>query len=121
MIKNLPQDKAAIPIIHFATLQLISKFSAAKTNCMRLLLTAFFLTIYCFSLTAQNITIEQLKALKPRNIGPAGMSGRITAIDAVVSDPDTWYIGAASGGVWKTTNSGATWTPEFEEQPTLNI
>lgn len=62
-----------------------------------------------------------LRSLKPRSIGPASMSGRITAIDAVVKNPDTWYVGAASGGVWKTTNAGATWTPVFDGQPTLNI
>lgn len=49
------------------------------------------------------------------------MSGRITAIDVVNNDQDTWYVGAASGGVWKTTNAGATWTSVFDEQPTLNI
>ncbi len=49
------------------------------------------------------------------------MSGRITAIDAVVDDPKTVYLGAASGGVWKTTNAGATWTSVFDEQPILNI
>src|SRR3954470_21809140 len=83
----------------------------------------FTLLIFIFSITlsAQNITLNELKALKPRNIGPAGMSGRITAIDVVVNNPDTWYVGAASGGVWKTVNAGATWTPVFDEQSTLNI
>jgi photosystem II stability/assembly factor-like uncharacterized protein len=79
------------------------------------------LSVLSFSLFAQNISLDQLKNLKPRNIGPAGMSGRITAIDVVVNQPDTWYIGAASGGVWKTTNAGALWTPVFDDQPTLNI
>ena len=53
--------------------------------------------------------LDQFKNWKPRNIGPAGMSGRITAIDVVIDNPATMYIGAASGGVWKTTNGGATW------------
>ena len=78
-------------------------------------------TALSFSLFAQNISVDQLKNLKPRNIGPSGMSGRITAIDVVESHPDTWYIGAASGGVWKTTNAGASWTSLFDQQPTLNI
>ena len=84
--------------------------------------TAFSLFIL-FSIIGytQKISLEDLKNLKPRNIGPAGMSGRVTAIDVVVNDPDTWYIGAASGGVWKTENSGANWTPLFDEQQTLNI
>ena len=70
---------------------------------------------------AQKIGLDQFKSWKPRNIGPAGMSGRITAIDAVVTDPNTIYLGAASGGVWKTVNQGASWEAVFEEQPILNI
>ena len=70
---------------------------------------------------AQKIGLDQFKSWKPRNIGPAGMSGRITAIDAVVADPNTIYLGAASGGVWKTVNQGASWEAVFEEQPILNI
>jgi photosystem II stability/assembly factor-like uncharacterized protein len=70
---------------------------------------------------AQKVSLDQFKSWKPRNIGPAGMSGRITAIDAVVADPNTIYLGAASGGVWKTTNQGASWDAVFEEQPILNI
>ena len=79
------------------------------------------LVIFSFSLNAQTISLDQLKALKPRNIGPAGMSGRITAIDVVNRRQDTWYIGSASGGVWKTTNAGASWTPVFDAEKTLNI
>ena len=70
---------------------------------------------------AQTINLTQLKNLKPRNIGPAGMSGRVTTIDALWSNPDIIYIGTASGGVWKTENSGTTWKPIFDEQPILNI
>ncbi|NBO50227.1 MAG: hypothetical protein EBU80_11010, partial [Chitinophagia bacterium] len=51
---------------------------------------------------AQKANLEQFKNWKPRNIGPAGMSGRITTIDAVVADPNVIWVGAASGGVWKT-------------------
>ncbi len=49
------------------------------------------------------------------------MSGRITTIDAVVADPNQIWIGAASGGVWKTLNAGGSWESVFDEQPTLNI
>ncbi|HWI90411.1 MAG TPA: hypothetical protein VNT20_04010 [Flavisolibacter sp.] len=87
---------------------------------MRSLLSSF-LVVLSFSLHAQNISLDQLKNFKLRNIGPAGMSGRISAIDVVNNDQDTWYVGAASGGVWKTTNAGATWTSVFDEQATLNI
>ncbi|MBS1509434.1 MAG: hypothetical protein JST86_01235 [Bacteroidetes bacterium] len=70
---------------------------------------------------AQKITTDQFKNLKVRSIGPAGMSGRITAIDALYTNPNIVYLGTASGGVWKTENGGAKWVPIFDEQPLLNI
>lgn len=83
---------------------------------------SLFIGLLCsFALFAQKNTLSQFKNWKPRNIGPAGMSGRITTIDGVVSNPNIIYIGAASGGVWKTENGGHSWTPVFEEQPTQNI
>src|SRR3954465_6485560 len=88
---------------------------------MRKLLLAVLLLCPAF-LFAQTVDLNQhFKNWKPRNIGPAGMSGRITAIDALVSNPDLIYIGSASGGVWKTENGGGAWTPVFDEQPILNI
>jgi photosystem II stability/assembly factor-like uncharacterized protein len=65
--------------------------------------------------------LEQFKNWTPRAIGPAGMSGRITAIDALASDPNVIILGSASGGVWKTVNGGGAWTPVFDDQPLLNI
>lgn len=44
-----------------------------------------------------------------RNLGPAAYSGRVTAIAVPTPLHKTWYIGAAGGGVWKTTNGGITW------------
>ena len=79
------------------------------------------LQVSSFLVSAQKISLSQFSNWKPRNLGPSGMSGRITAIDAVVDDPKTVYLGAASGGVWKTTNAGASWTSVFDEQPILNI
>jgi len=60
-----------------------------------------FLTSFCVTLSvfAQKVNLDQFKNWKPRNIGPAGMSGRITAVDAVVANPNIIYLGAASGGV----------------------
>lgn len=58
-----------------------------------------------------------LAGLKARLIGPAGMSGRVTAIAAHPRDPMTVYAGAATGGVWKSANGGTTWTPVFDDQP----
>jgi len=70
---------------------------------------------------AQKYSLSQFKNLKPRNIGPAGMSGRITSLDVVVDNPNIIYLGSASGGVWKTENSGNSWTAVFDEQTTQNI
>jgi len=73
-------------------------------------------------LFAQTVDINKhFSNLKPRNIGPAGMSGRVTAIDAVWSNPNIIFLGTASGGVWKTENGGGSWTPIFDEQPIQNI
>ncbi len=62
-----------------------------------------------------------LAGMEARQIGPAGMSGRIASIDAVASDPDIIYIGAATSGAWKSENRGLTWEPLFDEQPVHSI
>ncbi len=71
--------------------------------------------------SAQTLDMTKLKAMKPRSIGPAAMSGRITAIDAIIKNPDVIYVGAASGGVWKTTSGGTAWEPIFEKESTQSI
>ncbi|TAE26670.1 MAG: hypothetical protein EAZ91_17410 [Cytophagales bacterium] len=70
---------------------------------------------------AQPLNSAVTGQLKARSIGPAVMSGRITAIDAVVSNPDVVYAGAASGGVWKSENGGTSWKPVFDDQSNINI
>ncbi len=62
-----------------------------------------------------------LAGLKARSIGPAAMSGRVTAVEGVAAAPDTLYAGAAAGGVWKTVNGGLTWDPVFDDQPIASI
>ncbi|MBI1393602.1 MAG: glycosyl hydrolase [Alphaproteobacteria bacterium] len=59
--------------------------------------------------------------LKLRNIGPAFMSGRIADIEIMQHDPDTWIVGVASGGVWRTDNAGVTWKPIFDDQGSYSI
>ncbi len=54
-------------------------------------------------------------ALRARGIGPAVMSGRIAALDVVDSDPRIIYVGAASGGVWKSRNGGVNFRPVFDD------
>jgi len=81
----------------------------------------FFILILCSQLPlSAQIDLEAFK-MNFRNIGPSGMSGRITAIDVDLSDTDRIYAGSASGGVWLSENGGTTWTPLFDEQSCLSI
>src|SRR6266542_6260643 len=62
--------------------------------------------------------------LKPcvwRSIGPANMGGRVDDIAVVESNPSIIYIGFATGGLWKSTNNGTTWTSLFEKYPVSSI
>ncbi len=59
--------------------------------------------------------------LKLRNIGPAFMSGRIADVAIHPKNESIWYVAVGSGGVWKTVNSGTTWTPVFDEQTSYSI
>ena len=55
-----------------------------------------------------------------RHVGPF-RGGRAVAIEGVVGEPDTYYFGAVAGGVWKTTDGGANWTPLFDKAPISSI
>ena len=79
---------------------------------------SLFLTLF---LNAQDFSTTWLKEVAPRNIGPGGMSGRITSIDVVVSNPNIMYVGTASGGLWKSTSGGVTWNPIFNDQVTASV
>ncbi len=78
--------------------------------------------LFCVTLlSAQEFSIDLVKNMAPRNIGPGGMSGRVTAIDVVTNNPDVMYVGTASGGLWKSTSGGITWAPVFEKELTASI
>jgi photosystem II stability/assembly factor-like uncharacterized protein len=62
-----------------------------------------------------------VSALSFRGIGPAFMSGRIIDIAVDPADRSTWYVAAASGGVWKTENAGVTWRPIFDNYGSYSI
>lgn len=67
------------------------------------------------------MTAETLSGLELRSLGPALMSGRISDIAVHPKDRSTWIVAVGSGGVWKTTNSGTTWTPIFDDQGSYSI
>ena len=64
---------------------------------------------------------ETFKGLALRGVGPALMSGRIADIAIHPRDRSTWYVAVGSGGVWKTTNAGTTWTPVFDGESSYSI
>ncbi|MEY8848847.1 WD40/YVTN/BNR-like repeat-containing protein [Psychroserpens sp. XS_ASV72] len=74
-----------------------------------------------FSIFAQEISMDLIKNMTPRNIGPGGMSGRVTAIDVVHNNTDIMYVGTASGGLWKSTSGGIKWSPVFDNEVTASI
>jgi photosystem II stability/assembly factor-like uncharacterized protein len=97
-----------------------------RTLCHNWLLTVGICFLLAFSVSAQNpavkIDSETISGLGARNIGSATMSGRIAALDAVQEGQRlTIYVGAASGGVWKSTNGGATFKPVFDKESTQSI
>lgn len=84
-------------------------------------LLVFAMLIAGLPLFAQEFKMDLVQDLKPRNIGPGGMSGRVTSIDVVNNNPDVMYVGTASGGLWKSTSGGIKWAPVFEKELTASI
>ena len=79
--------------------------------------------------SAYSEAIQWKKQTANRNIasevwqfsGPLNIGGRITDIEIPSTQPDVYYVGAASGGIFKTVNGGTDWTPIFDEQQMLSI
>ena len=67
------------------------------------------------------LSADTFAGLAFRSLGPALMSGRISDLVVNPQDRHQWYVAAASGGVWKTTNAGTTWTPIFDAQGSYSI
>jgi len=64
---------------------------------------------------------DTFAGLKFRLIGPAVASGRVVAIAVNPKNKVEYYVGVASGGVWKTVNDGTTWTPMFDKEGSYSI
>jgi len=89
---------------------------------------AVFATLCAFALvtvavvpTTAQVDPGLFRNLEARSIGPTGMSGRVGAIDAVDADPDVLYVGAATGGLWKSVDGGVTWKPLTDSLPAASV
>ncbi|MBL8151824.1 MAG: glycosyl hydrolase, partial [Blastocatellia bacterium] len=84
---------------------------------VRVCLTSLLMLGFCLTATEAQVKVDSnsFSGIEARSIGPATMSGRILAIDAINNNPQTLYVGAAGGGVWKSTNGGTTFKPIFEK------
>ena len=85
---------------------------------LKIFLVIFFQLLSTYS---QELDLNKISNLKIRSIGPSNMSGRITAIDVALKNTKIIYVGAASGGVWKSENGGTEWKPIFDNESTQNI
>ncbi|MDX5404174.1 MAG: hypothetical protein LPK28_01595 [Bacteroidota bacterium] len=81
----------------------------------------FLFTSLMFNVNGQFLTSEKWEGMTPRNIGPAGMSGRITAIKVSPHNDNHIYVGSASGGLWFSENGGQSWKPIFDQEKVSSI
>jgi photosystem II stability/assembly factor-like uncharacterized protein len=83
---------------------------------MKIYLTALFI---CFAVALQaqsTLNSAMFGTMRARQLGPGTMSGRISAIEGVNKDEGkTIYVGTAGGGIWKSTNAGASYKPVFDK------
>src|ERR1700721_1001192 len=104
------------------------KASARKSRFLTLLSTGvtgaalIFATVLAGAQAPYRFDSATVSGLPARNIGSATMSGRIAALDAVEENGRiTVFVGAASGGVWKSVNGGTTYKPVFDREDVQSI
>ncbi|MCP5053579.1 MAG: sialidase [bacterium] len=74
---------------------------------------------HSWSVTSKEIKKGIFKQLKYRHIGPVG--NRVSTVTGVTGNPNVFYVGAASGGIFKSIDGGINWKPIFDEQPVSSI
>ena len=94
-----------------------------KNKGIKLLITAVLMScVVGVQAQEQASPLEQvMDGLSVRNIGPAGMSGRVTCITVHPQIPTTIYAGSASGGLWVSANNGQSWSPLFQNEKVASI
>ncbi|MGH9392827.1 MAG: WD40/YVTN/BNR-like repeat-containing protein, partial [Terriglobales bacterium] len=84
----------------------------------------FILAVAAAGLGAQEAPVavaQQFEKLHFRSIGPASMSGRITDFTAYEANPARFFVASAHGGLWKTDDGGASFTPEFQDNGLMSV
>src|SRR6201988_1391769 len=84
------------------------------------LIVALVLMCTAADLRAQQLDPGLYSALRWRMLGPF-RAGRVNAVSGVIGQPDTFYFGSVGGGLWKSQNSGRTWTPIFDSTNVASI
>ena len=86
---------------------------------MKKILSILAMSLFSVILLSQGLPINEstFSGFQLRNVGPAFTSGRIADVAIHPDNQNIWYVAVGSGGVWKTENSGTTWTPIFDDQP----
>jgi len=77
--------------------------------------------LFTLALPAMADDFQPFANLEWRNIGPVNMGGRVADVEGVPGDPRIVYVGSASGGIWKSTDAGMSFTPVFDEQAVASI
>jgi photosystem II stability/assembly factor-like uncharacterized protein len=95
---------------------LIHQFGSIQALVFSLL---FFLFVASNESQAQPLNQQQIKQLKFRFVGPVG--NRTVSVAGIPGDPLTYYVGAASGGIWKTVDGGIKWKSLFNDKPVSSI
>jgi photosystem II stability/assembly factor-like uncharacterized protein len=104
---------------HFSFL---SRLSMSKLNIFLAVVSLMLAAGTADSQTTYKFDAATVSGLPARNIGSATMSGRVAAVDAVEQDGRiTVFVGAASGGVWKSVNGGTTYKPVFDRESVQSI
>src|SRR5438034_9684974 len=113
-------ENCSCPNIKRGTMRTSTKAPSSKiARCYLMLCVLLAIPTVTFAQAKVDETV--LKNLQWRSIGPANMGGRIDDIAVVESNTHVCYVGAATGGVWKTTNNGTTFEPLFDEQGSTSI
>src|SRR5215210_1660815 len=71
------------------------------------------------SASSQTLDSTTLAGFRWRTVGPANFEGRVADVVGIPSPSKTFFVAAAGGGIWKTTNAGTTFRPVFDDYPVV--